>query len=544
MDSMQVESQDTSQINHFVCLNYEKALNQSLQAVIDSFQNPNFENFSQFTLNFRELVQLKIDPPLEAIWVYSALAFCSSNSPNNEPFSKLSAVKDLFQLVVSCSASCNSLKSILLIAPVIYNLHKLILDLKSFEFSSKKEKKLLREIKGLTDSILEYTNVCSEGFYDNLDDLNNLIRPLRDIVNLWVRDEKLLTGTDNERLKLFFPLLGEDLVQKITVAECGVCELAGYVIAEAFLLKLSLAFRGQSSGMELHNQLRNWAVGSITGLSNSYFFDSIVRMLLDPTLPVTSLLIPEDERSLRNVLYDSVILVEYQFLKPERLAHLSANHVKSVSMGRLVVTHEAIELLRQRGDQTKALSCTNAFSSSSLPSHLIKLVRSEIGGEFDSNGPNGSSPKAFIRWILSIENRGIKIFDDDMLKYRAKLLADNLEEDLKHVGSKEDKSGTDMDLLFYIDNKGQQEDENEKDETKDEAMSVAFVAAAHSLQSVEHAGGQKRKAESKERKKQPKLFKYNLYEDSGLSGEKSDLIGNEDSSSESEVENPSSSDEE
>lgn len=133
---------------------------------------------------------------------------------------------------------------------------------------------------------------------------------------------------------------------------------------------------------------------------------------------------------LRNILYDSVILVEYHFLNPERLTHLPAKHAKSLALGRLIVTHEAIELLRwafefnicrkilllmhhiyiyilcngcfsffccrEQEDQTKALSYTNAFSSSSLPSYLIKWIRNEIGGEFDSNEPNGSSTKAFI----------------------------------------------------------------------------------------------------------------------------------------------------
>lgn len=540
MDSIQVESQYSSELNRFVGLNYENALSKSLHAVLDSLQNPNFENFSKFTSDFREIVQFKINPPFEAIWVYTALAFRSFNSTKDEPLEKLSTIKDLFQLITTYSASCTSLQCILLIAPVIYNLHKLVLGFKNFELSSKKEKKFFREIKDFSDSVLGYTSVCSDGLYGyshKLDD--DLIRPLKDMVGLWVWDEKVQSDTDKGRLKKFFPLLGEDIVEEISSAECGFYEMSGHVIAEAFLLKLCLAFSGKSSGKELQIELRNWAVGAITGHRNSYFFDSLLRMLFDPPLPLSSLLIPEYEMLLRNVLYDSVILVEYHFLNPERLTHLPTKHAKSLALGRLIVTHEAIELLREQEDQTKALSYTNAFSSSTLPSYLIKWIRNEIGGEFDSNGPNGSSPKAFIRWILNIENRGVNIFDVYMSKYRAKLVADNTEEDLKLLAYNEKTKDLDIDIPFYIDNKGEEEGEN----VKDEKMSAAFVAAAHSLQSGEEPGGKKRKAENNKKKRVPKFIKYNLCEDSILSGERSSLASNDDSSSGGEVNNPSSDEE-
>lgn len=70
--------------------------------------------------------------------------------------------------------------------------------------------------------------------------------------------------------------------------------------------------------------------------------------MMQPELFYTIFLqIPEYEMLLRNVLYDSVILVEYHFLNPERLTHLPAKHAKSLALGRLIVAHEAIELLRQ-----------------------------------------------------------------------------------------------------------------------------------------------------------------------------------------------------
>lgn len=125
-----------------------------------------------------------------------------------------------------------------------------------------------------------------------------------------------------------------------------------------------------------------------------------------------------------------------------------------------------------------------------------------------------------------------------MSKYRAKLVADDTEEDLKLLAYNEKTKDLDTDITFYIDNKGEEESEN----VKDEKMSAAFVAAAHSLQSGEH-GGKKRKAENNKNKRVPKFIKYNLCEDSILPGERSSLVCNDDSSSGGEVNNPSSDEE-
>lgn len=140
---------------------------------------------------------------------------------------------------------------------------------------------------------------------------------------------------------------------------------------------------------------------------------------------------------------------------------------------------------------------------------------------------------------MNIENRGVKIFDDYMSMYRAKLVADNTEEDLKLLAYNEKTKDIDTDIPFYIDNKGDEESEN----VKDEKMSTAFVAAAHSLQSGEH-GGKKRKGEDNKKKRVPKFIKYNLCEDSILSRERSSLVSDDDDSSNGgEVNNPSSDEE-
>ncbi|CAA3012014.1 Hypothetical predicted protein [Olea europaea subsp. europaea] len=162
-----------------------------------------------------------------------------------------------------------------------------------------------------------------------------------------------------------------------------------------------------------------------------------------------------DEVLLRKILYDALILVDYSFLAPGSLAQLSAKHTKNITLGKLMVTHEAIEYFRECADHNKATTYSNAFASSSLPSELLKWIKNETGNEVTNSGPKGSSPKAFLRWMLNIENRGIRIFDEDMSKFHAKLISNNLKEDLEMLGNKGEGKTLDTDLL-HIDNKTRQ----------------------------------------------------------------------------------------
>ncbi|CAI9100535.1 OLC1v1037659C2 [Oldenlandia corymbosa var. corymbosa] len=533
MDSIQMESQ--SEFKSFIGKNYYTALDQSLQTLLDSAPNWNFEKLSSLTSTFSELLQCKINQPLETVWVYSALAFRELNSSKNEPLNHFAALKDLFQLIVSRSAPCNSVVSILMMSPVIYHVHKFVVDLKGFVLRSKKEKKLMKDIRDLVDSVIGFVSVFSEGLENNADSLEGLIRPLEDLISIWISDEK--EQKEGDRLKFFFPLLGDEIVGKMIGGSCGLSELAGCVIAQVFLLRYCLAFPDGSSPKDSLNELRDGVVGSITGLRSSYFFDALLRLLLGPSLPVASLLSSDDEIRFRKVLYDAVILVEYSFLNPERMVHLPFKHVKSTALGRLIVVHEAVEFFRKQGEQSKALSCLNAFSASRLQSQIIRCVKSQIGIRGDANEPNEVSPKALLRWILNIENRGMQVFDNDMGTYRAKMVLDHSEDNSKLGAYKEKNSDTD--LLFYIDNKGEDKDEGETDEKMAEAVSASFVTAAHSLQSADR-GGKKRKSGKVEKKGRLKFRKYKLYEDSDLLGEKSTFVDTNNLNSTSDVENPSS----
>lgn len=520
---------------HFIGENYQISLNNSIQNLLDTIQEPNFD-VSNFLSNFQELLKVKNDPPLETIWIYSALTFKKLKNEKDGIFEQILAIKALFQTIICCSASCSSLKSVALVGPVVYELCKVVDNFKGNDSGSKKEKKVVKEIKSLVDVILGYVNVC---VCENVGDGGELIRPLVDLVSVWIGDTVSKIDEKKRYLGSFFPLLSDVIVEGLSGKECDVCELAGVVIAEAFLLKMCLEFHEGVSRKVLQEELRVWAVGSVTGFKNVFFFETLVKMLLEPTLPVTSLLSSEDEIIIRKVLYDVMILPEYSFLTLDRMNHQPVN--QNLAIARLMVTHEATERYRKEGDHAKAISYINAFSASDLPAKLIKWVNDEIGVRNKSSGPNGFSPKAVLKWIYNLEDQGISILDNDMSKYRARLVLNSLETDNEQPDFITNGKKLDTDVSFYIDNKGDEE-MNEENEDKNKHISDAFVAAAHSLQSVESTGKRKRKERKDNVKKHLKFRKHSINENSLSSGGNLGSFGEENSSSEGEVENPLSDD--
>lgn len=414
----------------------------------------------------------------------------------------------------------------------------MVVDLEGKELGSKREKKAMREMKSLVSAVLGYIGVCcsADNDYDNDGDFS---RPFEELIRVWIGDGVGENIEGKELFKLFFPLLGDDIAERLSVEGSSVSEVAGVVIAEAFLFKLCLDLCWGDSKPEL-KELRNWAVGSISGFRNFYFFDALVRILLVQTLPVNSLLSSEDEVSLRKVMYDAVILAEYSFLNLDKLVDLPAKRVRSLAIARVLVIHEATELFRRKGDQTKAISYINAFSGSKLPTQLVKLVSNEIGlGSKDE--PRGLSPKALLKWLLNLEDQGFRLLDDGIGQYKSRLASDILEAEQEQLAYDRRGTKTNADLGFFIDNKGEGEgeDESENDERTKDCMNAAFVAAAHAMASAENGGGRKRKGgRSGGKNKHIKFLKYNLQNDSGASGEKSAFLKNHEAGTGSEVENP------
>ncbi|XP_041006715.1 uncharacterized protein LOC121251512 [Juglans microcarpa x Juglans regia] len=511
-------------IDLLVGKNYELKLNQSMQNLFAEIHEETLD-LSHFIHVFYELMEAKLDPPLESIWVYAGLTFRSRNPRKDGLLDRITASKDLFQLVSSCSVSCGSSKCIALLTPVVFEVYKVVVELFGKDLALKRERKAMREIISLVEGILGYINVCcSKDSSDECGSLgSNSTTPFAELVRIWIGS--------NDGIEAFLPLLSGGTIEWLNDGKFCVGQLAGVVIAEVFLLELCLKFRAGIA----REELRSWAVGSISGFRSFYFFENLVRILLERVLTVTSLLSSEDEVLLRNVLYDAVILVEYSFLSPERAFSIPAEHMKCLAMARLILTYEAIEFFREGGDQKRAISYIDAFSNSLLPSQIIKWGSSQIVLEEKLNRSSGSSPKALIKWLLNLEDRGIKVFDDSISKYRTKLVLDIFKADLEQPASKLKNKKVDDDILFTIDNNGADEDTDE-DKMK-QSMSAAFVAAAHTMKLPEKGGRKRKEGKSAENQK-IKFVKYDLCQNSDSVRSRSTIVSNDGSDSESEVENP------
>ncbi|GMH18069.1 hypothetical protein Nepgr_019910 [Nepenthes gracilis] len=519
------------EIELYVSENYEIALNQSIQSLLDSLEKKDI-NCSDFVDKFYELVQKKADPPIETLWVYSALKFYCFDSSKEGILTEISLVKDLFQLISACSASCHAMKSVAFLAPVVFKLHGIAVKLRDNGLSSKREKKMMEGIRSLVNAILGFISVCGCKNSGEGDGILGLIRPLGDLVCLWLHNN----AEESENLRLFFPLLSDEIRDRIgVVGGCDVGKLAGVVIAEVFLLRMCLSFRSVVVKSDLEKELKSWAVAAISGFQNRYFFEMLLGMLLEPTLPVTTLLSSEDQLILRKVLYDVLILVEYSSLNTSTETQLSAEFLRSSAVMRLIITHEAIELSRLEGDQSKAIAYINAFSSSSLPSQIIKLAASRIDLGAKESSPVGSSPMAFLRWLLKLESHGVRILDDSILRLCRKIPLDFSKAKHEEPVGKVKGETAEADVFFYIDNKGEENKEEEEEEEEEEIKheddntlkrnaSAAFLAAAETMNSTKMGGERKRKVgqRSAGRKKEMKFLKFSLHKDSDTLGELSD----------------------
>lgn len=260
MDSMNPPNQ-----NPFFGENYELTLKQSIKNVLAEIREGNL-GFCHFTEDLYKLMQARVDPPMESIWFYSALIFRSHSSAKGDFLDRVAAMKVLFQLVCSCSAPCGSSKTVASLAPVVFEVYKLIADMLGKDLASKRENKAMREVKALVEAILGFINLSSCKVSDqNVEQLDfNLITPFMDLISIWTHP--------NEGLDQFLPLVSSEVRGGFCSGVCDVRHLAGVIIAEAFLMKLCLDFHSGRSRQELEKDLRLWAVGSITGIRNCYFF--------------------------------------------------------------------------------------------------------------------------------------------------------------------------------------------------------------------------------------------------------------------------------
>ncbi|RYR57645.1 hypothetical protein Ahy_A05g023351 isoform A [Arachis hypogaea] len=532
--------------------NYAMKMKNSVQELISETRKGS-PDFSSFLDVFYELMQANVNPPFEVIWVYTAIKFQSLKSEKGDALDRVSDVRSLFQLLSACSASVGASKSVALMAPVVYEVHKVLLELSGKELKLKREKKAMKEVKSLVDVIVGYMSICCSKKVSEEEEHDfiglNLIMPFTDLAYVWMN----ANGDADNGFESLLPILGSDVCKWLCDKGFHVGYLGGAVIMEAFFLKLRLLCHRKTPGDELEVNLKSWAVGSISSFQNIYFLEVLMRAALGTSLPLSSISLAfvsivntqssntmilwtgqrlaylvtsikyeclqksEEETLFRKVLFDALLLVEYPFL------YENSKYIKDLSLTRLIVTHKAVEYFRGIGDQKRALSYVREFSVSRIPLQIIKYVTSQNGLEEKAVKANGSSPRALLR---------IRVLEDDTLRSCAKSGL-NISQAEQPTGNLNGKMVDDD--LFYVDNVGEEGNAVEEDK-QNEVISDAFVAAARTMK-VTDGGSQKRKGKSKERK--VKFIKHNLLQNSRpVKAETSSA--NDGSSGESEVEDPAS----
>ncbi|XP_073008203.1 uncharacterized protein [Typha latifolia] len=531
MDSVLLESPSMAKSLGFGSLggpSFQSMLKESVDRFLVEVQRASCD-FSAFHSIFFRLLQSSVDPPLEIIWFYSAVGYHESIASRKELISRLMAVKDLLQLLSACSASCGGTKCIALLAPVVSELYYCILE--ANKLSGKEAKKVMKQIESLVEGVLSYISISSSKRGNGRDSADGFLLPgFRDLVRVWT----VLHSSKGNGFGLLFPLVNEEITDGLGKDGCGIEYLAGVVITEAFLLRLCLKVQGDGTPRpDLQKELRIWAVSSITVFQNRVFFGILLRLLLDPLLPVSSLLGTMDENVVRDILYDALILVDYSFINPEVEVEQADDSIICIVMTRLIVSHEAIQVARNKGDQGRAMSYLNAFSTSSIPNSLIKWITHQVAlGK--PNRPNSATPQALLKWVVDLEDKGMRLFGDNLSKLLKRLIYNESKVTSEGTIFNSASKRTDADLFFF-DKQGDAVVKDAKDDDM-EMMDNAFMVAANSMKLT--SNGRRKRKGGNEGEFQAKFVKY----DTIGSGKDYFSPVADDMSSGSEVENPSSDD--
>ncbi|KAG0486868.1 hypothetical protein HPP92_008963 [Vanilla planifolia] len=497
---------------------YESMLRESLDRFLAGIPGEGFD-FSGFRSVLSRYLQSSVDPPLEIVWLYSAASYYESIAGKKEYVDRVRSVRNLFQILSTCSAACGGVKCIALIAPVVYDLYRCAAEGGLANVRAKKE------IKCLADGILSYVSICC-GQSSDMDGFSSGLHScFFDLVRAW----SLSASAGGETLGVFFPLVNGEVWKKFGMEGCGIGYLAAVVIAEAFLFRLSLKVKAGSSVKDLQKDLGIWAVSSITVFHNRMFFEILLRLLLDPKALANTLLDDSEEEIVRGVLYDAVILVDYSFLQTRKEKN-QYDRMTNLLVTKLIVANKAVNLARAKGDHNKAISFLNAFSTSSLPIELTELLHKEIDNVHTEKRIY-NSPEAFLRWLLHLEKLGYRILDDEDSQLANKLI---YEESTPYaVGSDPAvKKKTDAELFFV--------DRGEPSAEAMEPMDAVFSAAAQAMKQFGINGRVKRKEARDETGKMFKSIRYDMHSKQ-VEDSRRPVVSDE-TSSDSEVDNPQKDD--
>ena len=231
----------------------ESLLRDSTSRFLDAVSAAPDPDLTNFRSLFSRVLNTYTDPPLEAVWFFSALTF--HDAPDD--------LRSILHLLSAFTASSPAAaKPLALLAPIVSEL-----------FHSTKPR---REVEALVEAVLSYISICSSrpaGGEVNAD-AGRLLPGFGELVKVWsVRNSR-----DRCPFQVLFPLVGEETRRELMKEGCSVTFLAGVVVAEAFLLRLCLKVQGVAGvpRSELQKELRIWAVSSISVFQNQHFFGELL----------------------------------------------------------------------------------------------------------------------------------------------------------------------------------------------------------------------------------------------------------------------------
>ncbi|KAG7554961.1 hypothetical protein ISN44_As11g011580 [Arabidopsis suecica] len=394
-------------------------LNDSIKQLLIQYRNGR-TNFSDFDSIFtRILNDLPEPPPLELVWFYSAIRFFSSKLAFRDDSVRLTS--SFFQLLVSFSDSFSGVKKVALLSPVVYQLSHLV--------NSRR-----RDALSLLEGIVSYISMyCVEEPGDEDDDVLMVSGfSFADLSRVWVVDEVEDNCRVEDCLEIFMPFVSETLRKEMDSESCRVGYLAGIVASQVFLLSLCSRFDLELSRYELEKDLREFVLQVISGFHSCYFFDVILKMLLlEPYLHLTSLLGPEDEAILTEIITEAVIKsAEKLFLNPGNGTSQRSLHLENIAIKWLFLFDKTMASLRRNKDQEKTSRYMSMFTNSRIPYHLINWVISQGEVIRDADALRNLTPASFIEWLVSLEEQGLRVFNCDHSKNYARIVIQRSRPDL------------------------------------------------------------------------------------------------------------------
>lgn len=227
-------------------------------------------NFDSLSSVFSRIIQTTPDPPLELLWFYSAVSF---RSEKLEVLKRVAFVKEFFGFMVSCTGSATSSKKIAALAPVVYELHRLVGDV-MFWFSEARD-----DVKCLIDGVVSYLSMCCYKDELGFSAVYRFSPLLMDVVGVFLADKAQADCGHIGDSRLFFPVVTDEVRAKIRDGR-EVDFLAGTVMCQIFLLSLSLKCCSETPRDKVHKDLHQQAFHVTAGFRNLNFFGMLLCLPL------------------------------------------------------------------------------------------------------------------------------------------------------------------------------------------------------------------------------------------------------------------------